>query len=98
MGKILLLDIGNTNTHLGLATERRILKQVDIPTSNWFNGTAKNRLNSFAGRAALAGAALCSVVPRATRPARQMIRSVWGIDCLILSPKTVRGIGIKYPK
>jgi pantothenate kinase type III len=27
---ILLFDIGNTHTHLGLADDRRVLKQTDI--------------------------------------------------------------------
>ena len=38
---ILLFDIGNTNTHLGLANSRRVVKQADVPTAAWFNGTAR---------------------------------------------------------
>ena len=30
---ILLFDIGNTNTHLGLGNSRRVFKQADIPTA-----------------------------------------------------------------
>ena len=29
---ILLFDIGNTHTHIGLADERRVVKQTNIPT------------------------------------------------------------------
>ena len=32
MKMILLFDIGNTHTHVGLADDRRVLKQTDIPT------------------------------------------------------------------
>ena len=35
---ILLFDIGNTHTHLGLANARRVVRQVDIPTAAWFEG------------------------------------------------------------
>ena len=37
---ILLFDIGNTNTHTGLANDQRVVKQTNIPTASWFNGTA----------------------------------------------------------
>ena len=37
---ILLFDIGNTNTHVGLANGRRVLKQINIPTREWFGGDA----------------------------------------------------------
>ena len=35
---ILLFDIGNTNTHIGLADDRRVLRQADLPTSGWAGG------------------------------------------------------------
>ena len=40
MKMILLFDIGNTHTHVGLADDRRVLKQTDIPTPTWFGGGA----------------------------------------------------------
>jgi type III pantothenate kinase len=95
---ILLLDIGNTNTHLGLANSRRVVKQANIPTAAWFNGTAKRLIARFARRAHLAGAALCSVVPRATPLARQAVERLSHLPCLELTPKTLRGIGVKYPQ
>lgn len=98
MPKLLLLDIGNTNTHLGLAQGTRIYKQANIPTNCWFDGTARKRVQAFVGTATIEGAALCSVVPRATPPAREAILSLWRLDCLVLNPKTLRGVGIRYPK
>ena len=70
---ILLFDIGNTNTHVGLANGRRVVKQADIPTAGWFNGTAAKLVRKFAGHATLDGAVLCSVVPRATPLVRKFI-------------------------
>jgi len=46
----------------------------------------------------LEGAALCSVVPRATPLARSTANRLWKLDCLELTPQTIRGVGIDYPK
>jgi type III pantothenate kinase len=95
---ILLFDIGNTNTHLGLANQKRIFKQANVPTSAWFNGAAKGRVLNFVGKNKLAGAATCSVVPRATPLVCKAVRELWKLKCLELTPKTLRGVGIDYPK
>lgn len=95
---ILLFDIGNTHTHLGLANAGRVLRQADIPTSVWFGGAAAKLIRSFAGSARVEGAALCSVVPRATPRVSRAVKETWRLACLELTPKTLRGVGIDYPK
>jgi type III pantothenate kinase len=95
---ILLLDIGNTHTHVGLADERRVMKQANIPTLAWFGGSAAARIRNIAGKSRIERVAMCSVVPRATPLARKAARSVWKLDALELTPKTLRGVGIDYPK
>jgi len=95
---ILLLDIGNTNTHLGLADSRRVTKQGSVPTAGWFERKAGPRVKSFVGNARLRGVALCSVVPRATPLVRKVVRHFWKLSCLELGASTVTGIGISYPR
>jgi type III pantothenate kinase len=95
---LLLFDIGNTNTHVGLANRQRVVKQADIPTANWFDGTAVKQVRKFAGRVKPDGAALCSVVPRATPHVRKAVRQLWHLSAFELTPKTLRGVGIDYPK
>jgi len=95
---ILLLDIGNTHTHLGLSHTGVVGKQADIMTGDWFGGGARASLLKFAGRVRLQGAALCSVVPRATPMALGLVRQLWQLSCLELTVKTVTGIGVDYPK
>jgi type III pantothenate kinase len=95
---LLLFDIGNTHTHLGLANERRVLRQANIPTAAWFNGSAGRLVQSFVRRAPLAGAALCSVVPRATPQVVRAVKRLWKLPVLALKPKTLRGVGIRYPR
>ncbi len=95
---ILLFDIGNTHTHLGLANHKRVLKQINVPTASWFRGDAGRAIARFVGRAKLDGAALCSVVPRATPFVRRLMKRRWHLDCLELTPKSIRGVGVDYPR
>jgi type III pantothenate kinase len=95
---ILLFDIGNTHTHLGLADARRVARQADIPTFAWIAGGAAARVKNFIGGEKITGAALCSVVPRATPLVKNFIRATWKLDALELHAGTIRGVGIDYPK
>jgi type III pantothenate kinase len=95
---ILLFDIGNTHTHVGLANNRRVLKQINVPTREWSGGSAKTRVKKFVGAKKIEGAALCSVVPRATPLVRKTVRTLWKLSVLELTPKTLSGVGIDYPK
>src|ERR1700722_12581375 len=95
---ILLFDIGNTNTHVGLANDRRVLKQFNIPTGEWFAGKAAALVKNFADAKKIEGAVLCSVVPRATPQVRKAVRAIWKLSALELTPRTIRGVGIDYPK
>jgi type III pantothenate kinase len=95
---ILLFDIGNTHTHIGLADDRRVRKQINVPTREWFGGNAGALVKKFTGAGRITGAVLCSVVPRATPLVRKTIRRVWKLDALELTPQTIRGVGIDYPK
>src|SRR5215471_9698562 len=96
--KLLLLDIGNTHTHLGLADSKRVIRQRNIPTSGWFDATAAPLVQRFVGQRGPEGVSICSVVPRATPHARRTVQRLWEIPLLELTPKTLRGVGIDYPK
>ena len=97
-GGLLLLDIGNTHTHLGLASSSRVLRHTDIETRGWFEGKASGCLQKFAGRSEIIGAAACSVVPRATSSVIRTVKRLFGVRCLELTPKNLSGVGIDYPK
>ncbi len=97
-GRVLLLDIGNTHTHLGLATAKRIIRHADIATSDWQAGLAEKRLTEFAGAKRLEGAVMCSVVPSITPLVHASVRKLWDRSCLELTPATIRLIDINYPK
>src|SRR5436190_7934779 len=95
---ILLLDIGNSNTHLGLGDARRVVRHADIPTTSWAAKSAKAKSKNFVGNVRLEGAILCSVVPDATVTALNTIKELWNLHCLELTPKTLRCVGIDYPR
>ena len=96
---LLLFDIGNTHTHLGLADDAKVIKQINIPTAKWFDrGAAPTLVKRFVGRNKIDGAILCSVVPRATPLARKMVHAAWNVKLIELNAKTTRGVGIDYPK
>ncbi len=96
--RLLLFDVGNTHTHLGLADGRRVLRQANIPTTAWFEGDGPRLVRRFVGRTRPAGAALSSVVPGATPRVVRTTERLCGVTPLRLSPSTIRGVGINYPK
>ena len=95
---LLLLDIGNTHTHVGLARGRRLVRSVDLRTPLWNTGEGEAALRRFVADTPIQGAALCSVVPAATPRVVRAVRRHWSCDPLVLNPRTLRGIGIDYPK
>jgi type III pantothenate kinase len=95
---IILFDIGNTNTHLGLADAKRVLRQGNIPTADWLAGNPTKELKRFAGAADLKGAALCSVVPKVTPKILEAVTHLWSLPVFQLTSATLSGVGLNYPK
>jgi type III pantothenate kinase len=93
---LLLLDIGNTHTHLGLAG-RKVVRQTEIATREWSSGEAGRSISRFCAKQNIEGAAICSVVPNATAPAKRFAQNL-GVPVIELTARTLRGIGIDYPK
>jgi type III pantothenate kinase len=94
----LLLDIGNTHTHLGLASATRVVRQRNIPTVAWKQGRAGDLVARFVGTAGVDQIVVCSVVPSATTQAVRLLEKRLVVEVLLLNHKTVRGIGVQYPK
>ena len=95
---LLLFDIGNTHTHVGLANGRRVLKHINVRTGEWLGGKAGTRVARLVGAKAIQGAVLCSVVPQVTPVVRRVIRQLWKFSPLELTHKTAHGLGIDYPR
>jgi len=95
---ILLLDIGNTHTHLGLGDNRRVTRQRHTKTAGWQTSAALEDVRTFIARRKIRAVALCSVVPKATRRAVAQLRDLTGCNVIELTPRTLRGVGIDYPQ
>ena len=95
---ILLLDIGNTHTHVGLARGERMVRTRDIPTREMVSGDGHAGLARFVGRNRPKGAVLASVVPDATGPAQEAVVKLLGKPALQLTPATLRGVSLDYPR
>ena len=95
---ILLFDIGNTHTHLGWADGRGVRRRTDLPTAAWFTGDAARLVQRFVGRARPDGASVCSVVPTATSRVVRLVTTQCDCASLVLTPATLRGVGINYPR
>jgi len=94
----LLLDIGNTHTHLGLADATRLRRFGKFPTGLWLKGGAGAALEEFVGRRRVEAAGICSVVPRATPLAQRALRRRWKLDPYVLRAATLAGLELDYPQ
>lgn len=92
----LLLDIGNTHTHLGLANSERVLRQKNTVTPGWFDGRVQKHADEFAGKRRITSACFCSVVPKANAPCIAWLEE-HGIPFVQLNASTLRLVGIDYP-
>lgn len=99
---VLLLDIGNTHVHCGLADRRRVRRRWDFPTVDLLNAgaaeTTAAALRQWVGRAAVTAAALCSVVPAATPPAQALVEKLFGMTARQLTHTQMPGLRLDYPR
>ena len=95
---LLLLDIGNTHTHLAIAHQHRLSRPANLPTAAWTGGEMLALLTRHCRGQSISAIALCSVVPRATAAAAPELARVWRIKPFQLTHRTVRGVGIDYPR
>src|SRR5438045_1901949 len=93
---LLLLDIGNTHTHVGVASLKSVRSQQNLPTEDWLNDSAQAALEKLTGKYAIGGVAFCSVVPKVTLFCRTFAEKL-AVPAVELNWRTIRGVGIDYP-
>jgi len=94
---LLLFDIGNTHTHVGLASTKLVRFQRNVATEGWFDGGMPQRLSDVIRKGPLQGVAYCSVVPKATSFCRILAEQL-AVPALELNFRTIAGVGIEYPR
>ena len=93
---ILLLDVGNTNTHVGLANAKRIFKRLEFPTEFWKAARLPSPLAAFCAGHSVTGAAYCQVVPGTLQAIRRFMRSQ-KYESAQLTADNVAGLEFRYP-
>ncbi|MGC8743223.1 MAG: type III pantothenate kinase [Verrucomicrobiia bacterium] len=98
---IILIDIGNTHTHIGFSNEKRILRALDIPTDLFLRLDKSNRLFEKTIKSiakTINGAVMASVSPKATPVLKSMIKKHYNINPIILNHSNAPLSGFNYPK
>ncbi|HAV62681.1 MAG TPA: type III pantothenate kinase [Verrucomicrobiales bacterium] len=95
---ILLLDIGNTHTHVALANDRRVTRHRDLPTSGWKGDASPRSLKAMVGRSRIDAIVFCSVVPDVVPLVRRALKSVSTLPPLELTAANIAGVGVDYPR
>ncbi len=100
---VLLLDIGNTHVHCGLADRQRVRRRMDFDTAALSaggngKGAVAEDLRRFVGMDSVVSAVMCSVVPRATGPVQALLGELFRLQAMPLMPSTLTGVGIDYPQ
>jgi type III pantothenate kinase len=94
---VILVDIGNTHTHVALADAKAIHKRADLSTGNWFRRGGHRAFLRFVGKGAPSAISVCSVVPRATPHLRKLARRR-KCPFFELNARTVSQVGVDYPE
>jgi type III pantothenate kinase len=96
--KVIVVDIGNTSTTVGVAVGRRILRTGRLPSSD---GSDPKRIETLLRKLATPGsvsdAVLCSVVPRLDPCWRHVLNRYTGRAPLEVSHRIRLGVGVDYP-
>lgn len=97
VSSVILIDIGNTSTHVALELAGRFLLVKRVPSHGQTVQKVRRLLRFYASRSKIDGAILCSVVPRLDKTwLSELKRSVSG-KVLRLNHKLNLGIKINYP-
>lgn len=91
----LLVDIGNTNTHVGLSSGKKIICDTEFPTHSDFTGKLRRFIGSHK---LLRRAVVASVVPRRNAFLKRCLRECGISDVHFVGPDSPLAIGIDYPK
>ena len=98
---LLAIDVGNTQTHLGVFHNEELLREWRFATDA--RRTADElalMFGQFLGQADLSfssqidGVAISSVVPRNTQELREMTQRYFGFDAVVVEPGTRTGVSI----
>ena len=94
---VIVVDMGNTSTALGLAQAGRISCISRLPTRTARRGDVAAALTRLTRNRPIAGAMLCSVVPQCNRLWLRELRSVSSRQPRLVNHRMKLGLRLEYP-
>ncbi len=95
---LVVVDIGNTSSTLGLCQGRRVLNSLRVETTLREATAIQQSLRRLVGGRKADGAVLCSVVPAVNPLWALCIRDALAVEALLVEHTLDFGIPITYPK
>ena len=94
---ILLIDVGNTSTTLGLWDGAQVVRTGRVPTAKRVAADVLAEVRRWLGRRTIADAVLSTVVPAARPLWRQVCGALGAAQPLVVSHKLKLGVQLSYP-
>jgi len=95
---ILVVDIGNSSTSLGLYADDRVIKSIALATEGMTQSEREAQIKKLIGRSCPLGVCACSVVPNLKASWERVFRRQGLRDVFWVSHKAKLGVRIQYPK
>lgn len=97
MSTVLAVDIGNTNTSVGLCAGKRVMRVRQAPTRS-DDATLRRLLSAVCKGKAVAGGMVASVVPGETSRWSAAVQHAIKQEPLLVSHRLALGVRIDYPR
>lgn len=94
MPAILVIDVGNTSSTLGLFRGGKVVRVTRHPTHD--PAGYSNAVRRIAGRRTLEGAVLGSVVPGVNAAWQRVLRSLYGVEPLLVTHRLRMNVTLDY--
>lgn len=98
MTKVLVIDIGNTSTAVGLVRNGKVTKTRHVRSLPRNQAEVLKMLNGMAGKNVLEGSVLSSVAPHLTRTWRAALKKLSSSAPIIVDHRLDLGVTIDYPR
>ena len=97
--RLLVVDVGNSSTSMGLYVNGRVLQRKRIPTVSLKTASRESNalIRALVGDQGVHGASVASVVPAMNEAVCSLIRAGAGVDALMIRHGLKLGAPVSYP-
>jgi type III pantothenate kinase len=97
-GNILLIDVGNTHAHVGLADDVKVRRTHAFPRASWSASSIGAEVQRWAGARRILGAVVASVVPSATPAVVRALQRCFRVEVIELKWDRLKDFEFDYPR